>query len=282
MATVFPDSDDELKDRARMLALLPKREREVSRQRLLHAVMVICGGSSTKYYWCGDSRKRGTCSNKTSLREDIARTRILSALRDRFGSPKAVTYLRQRIAEELGKANRGANAELEERRARLARTEERLRRLVDFLANGNASESVADAIKDLEVQARAERATIKATIDASYKPVRLPTPDDLLARARELNEVLSSDPTRGREALRRLFEGGQIKVTPQPGGTYVAESTLLPMMLFAPDAQNAAPPTGTGRGRSFTALSCAGAQLDFTTTKNADESRLWMPLAMAV
>ena len=218
-------------------------------------------GSTTKYYWCSDYRKRGAhiCSNETSLREDIARTRILGALHDRFSSPKALGYLRQRIAEHLGNVGRGVNADLDERRKRLARTQDQITRLINFVADGNDSEGVGLTIKDLEAQARIEKATIKAIVDNAAAPVRLPTPDELMKRALELDAVLTGDPTRGREALRRLFENGQLIVKPQPGGTYVAESTLLPMMLFVPDPQNAEPPTTGGRGRSFTAISCAGA-----------------------
>jgi site-specific DNA recombinase len=222
------------------------------------APMVICGGSTTKYYWCGDYRKRGTCSNQTSLREDIARTRILGALHDRFSSPAALAYLRQRVAEHLGNIGRGVNADLEERRQRLARTEAGLTRLIQFVADGNDSEAIRLAIKDREAQARTEKAIIKGIVDTATTPVRLPAPEELVKRARELDAVLTGDPTRGREALRRLFADGHIRVTPQAGGTYLAESTLLPMMLFAPDAQSTAPPTTSGRGRSFTAVSCAG------------------------
>jgi len=93
-----------------------------------------------------------------------------------------------------------------------------------------------------------------------------------MKRARELDAVLTGDPTRGREALRRLFDDGHIRVTPQPGGTYVAESTLLPMMLFAPDVQSTAPPTTSGRGRSFTAISCAGLQRCFLARGKAREN----------
>jgi site-specific DNA recombinase len=49
------------------------------------APMIISGGSSRRYYNCGDAKKRGTCKNKLALREDIAKDRILGALRDRFG-----------------------------------------------------------------------------------------------------------------------------------------------------------------------------------------------------
>jgi len=41
---------------------------------------------------------------------------------------------------------RGSNAELEERRARLARTKERIQDLVHFIEAGNAFEGVTSAI----------------------------------------------------------------------------------------------------------------------------------------
>jgi len=134
------------------------------------APMVICGGSSTKYYWCGDYRKRGTCSNQTSLREDVARTRIVGALHDRFSSPAALGYLRQRIAEHLGNIGRSVNADLDERRQRLARTEARLTRLIEFVADGNDFESVRLAIKDLEALARPRRRLSSGSSTAPPRP----------------------------------------------------------------------------------------------------------------
>lgn len=103
--------------------------------------------------------------------------------------------------------------------------------------------------------------TIKAIADNATAPVRLPTPDELVERARELD---ARRHAHGRPDARRRSPAPPLRGRPQQGHaavgwTYLAESTLLPMMLFAPDPQNAAPPTTGGRGRSFTAISCAGA-----------------------
>ncbi len=47
--------------------------------------------------------------------------------------------------------------------------------------------------------------------------------------------MLASDPLRGREALRRFFEGEAIRLEPQPQGHYIAKSRLLPVALLAPE-----------------------------------------------
>jgi hypothetical protein len=40
-------------------------------------------------------------------------------------------------------------------------------------------------------------------------------------------------PTRGREQLRKLFEGGRLLVHPQPDGTYITESRFFPLKLLS-------------------------------------------------
>jgi len=87
--------------------------------------MVITGGSSSSYYVCGAVKKRQTCPNRKSLREDTARARIFDALEQRFTSPAAIGFLRQAIVDELKRLSSSANAEVRERQERLARTEER-------------------------------------------------------------------------------------------------------------------------------------------------------------
>jgi hypothetical protein len=51
--------------------------------------MTIHGGTSANYYRCVDQKKRGTCSNKLSLREDVAKRRLLDTIEERYAWPKA-------------------------------------------------------------------------------------------------------------------------------------------------------------------------------------------------
>ena len=151
-------------------------------------------GPRTAYYRCGDAKKRGTCKNVLSVREDIARVCIFKALRDALFTPAAVAHLRRRIAERLGDSARVADAEMKERLDRLARTEQRIRGLVTFIADGDHSSYVRDTLRDLEAQASTERGAIKNMKDRMAAPVDRPTPDRILARAQKLGAVLTADP----------------------------------------------------------------------------------------
>lgn len=230
------------------------------------APMVVSGGSRaevggkpvgprTAYYRCGDSKKRGICKNVLSVREDVARIAIYAALRTALFTPAAVAHLRKRIAERLGESSRVAEAEMKERLDRLARTEQRIRGLVTFIADGDHSTSVRDTLRDLEAQAVAERAAIQNIKDRMNAPVDLPTPDRILERAQDLDVVLAADPVRAREALRRMFDGGRIMLTPGEDGVYVAEATFLPLVALAETTKPPARSRGPGHG---TAISCAG------------------------
>ena len=213
--------------------------------------MVISGGSSASYYRCGDYKKRGTCPNALSVREDVARKLIYGAIHAQLFTPKAVDYLRQRIAGMLGESNRTLNRELEEHRARLGRVEQKIRGLIEFIAGGERSEYITNTLRDFEAQARTEKAAITELLARAKSPARLPAPDEVLARAMDLEATLAGDPVRAREALRRLFKDGRIVLRPQPEGHYVAEADFFPLVALTPETTD--PPAGAGGSSSGTA-----------------------------
>ena len=195
--------------------------------------MIICGGSSTKYYGCGDAKKRGTCKNKLSVREDVARDSMMAFLRESLTTPKEVAFMRKAVAELLGETNRKVNAELEERRGRLQRTEQRIAGLVRFIADGDHSDYVRTTLLDLEAQAKTEKRAIAEIVGRASAAVRLPSPEETVERAFQFEKMLLEDPVAGREELRLLFKDEQVLVRPQPDGVYLAEGTLLPLKLFS-------------------------------------------------
>lgn len=210
------------------------------------SMMVISGGSVAKYYMCAAAKQRRTCPNRLSVREDVARRCILGAICEQLVTPNAIDYLRKRIAGRLGALARDANRELDERRARLDRTEQRIAGLVTFLADGDRSEYVVSALRDLEAQAVAEKREIAAILARAKTPVRLPTADQILERALDLERVLAADPVRAREALRRLLVDGKIVLEPGADGLYVATFTFQPMVLLAEGSAGSAGAPGVG------------------------------------
>jgi DNA invertase Pin-like site-specific DNA recombinase len=194
--------------------------------------MAVYGGSSASYVRCSRAMKRGTCSNRTSVREDVLRTCIFAAIHEELVGEDGIVSVRKRIAEHLGELNRRRHEQLAERRDRLRRTEARVANLISFLAEGERSDAVVLALRDLEVQAKAEKDAISGLEREGAAPVRLPSPAEVLRRVVNLENRIRADPTAGRELMRRLLKDGQIVLKPGADGVYSAAGELLPVVLF--------------------------------------------------
>lgn len=218
--------------------------------------MVISGGSSTAYYRCQEYSKRRLCTNGVSVREDVLRTSLLDELRNRLASSEGLAYARKRIAERLGALSREQGGEMRERRRALETIEANIAKLVDFVTQGLGTKAVSDRLKALEREADDQRKALAALERAASSPIKLPTPDEMLAIVLDLERRLAANPTRGREELRRLFRDGRIDLIPQPDGFYVARSEVLPLVLLTQT------PSGVTEGRHevsrYSASSCAG------------------------
>lgn len=222
------------------------------------APMMIAGGCvGVRYYRCGDNFKRRTCPNALSVREDVARERILAAVRERLISSEGVLHARKLIAEQLRALDAAATAKLRDHEGRLARTEERIKGLVTFLADGDRSPYVVSTLRDLEAQAATEKRAIEELRAQVARPIPLPSPDEVLGRIFALEARLMEDVLRGREALRVLFHEGKIRLMPQAEGFYLAQAELLPLaLLLGPEMAKPAPGS-SGDGFS-PAFSCGG------------------------
>ena len=154
-------------------------------------------------YRCVANRKRGTCSNRLSVREGLTRTRVLTAVSEALATPNAIAYVRQRLAERAGALSRDAGRDVTERSARLERTEERVRGLITMQAEGDRSPMVAEMRADLEAQAAQDRAAIADLRAMASAPIRLPPVDLLTDRVFALRALAESrDVQSARTALR--------------------------------------------------------------------------------
>ena len=79
------------------------------------------------------------------------------------------------------------------------------------------------ALRDLEAQAKMEKAAIADLEARGSAAVRLPSIEETVERAMLFEKNLLENPTAGREALRHLFEDGKVLCRPQPDGVYLAE-----------------------------------------------------------
>jgi site-specific DNA recombinase len=202
------------------------------------APMSISAGSNAAYYRCQGNRTKGTCPNRVSVREDVARRCVLRTIQEHMLSPDGIAQFRKRIAEELRDYSRNLEARRKERVERLARTEDKIRGLIEFIATGDRSEYVVSTLRDLEAFARSEKTALAELAQEANRPIRLPSIDEVTALAIDLDARLTDDPEVGRAALRRWLHEGVIRVDQSPEGP-VAETELLPLMVLIDGAEKA-------------------------------------------
>lgn len=195
-----------------------------------HTRMTLHGA---RYYRCQSAAKRGTCANNVSVREDVVLGKLLAILHDRIVSPAGIAYARKRIAEKLGASSRERVAELKEHRDRLARTNGRITKVVEAIADGLRSEALDNTLRDLEAQARTEQQTIAMLEAAQREPVRLPAPEEVIACLGDLRTLIARDPIAGREQLRNLFKDRSVSLRPTDGEVVMLEGAILPLVLLA-------------------------------------------------
>ncbi len=218
------------------------------------ATMTIVGGAPRRYM-CSAKHKRGNCANGATIHEHVIKAGLLGAIRGHLISRGGLSYARKRFAEALGAMSRDERAEVKEVSDRIARTEQRIKGLVSFIADGDESPAVRETLRDLEAQLTLDRSQLQGIKTRTSGPIRLPTEEDIKRLVFDLEAKITKDALRGRELLRTLFKDGKIVLDAQADGTYVAKSALLPLVLLAPNVKT---PESNDSGASYTTYSCAG------------------------
>ena len=197
--------------------------------------MTIYGGGKSRYYRCATHFGKGTCTNDLRVREEVLRGDCLDLLREEIQTPQAIEYIRRKIGELLRSYTRDMDKEHAERKDRLQRTEDRIKGLVGFIADGDRSEYVVSTLRDLETQAKAERAAIDRLHREAQQPLRLPSLDELAHGAFSLDRLLVDQPDKARLTIRRALKEGEIRVGRKPQG-YEVRFELFPLALLPENA----------------------------------------------
>jgi len=195
--------------------------------------LTIYGGTTARYYKCGTNRAKGTCPNTMTVREDFARKNVLAAIRDTLMSPEGIAHVRRRIAEHLRDYSKTLDQEMQERRDRLDRTEQRIKGLVGFIADGDRSQAVVSGLRDLEAAAKSERAEIDRLVRESKEPLRLPSIEEVTRLVFDLEARAKQDPIGVRAQLQRWHKSGVIRVRKRPDGVIEAQGDLLPLVILS-------------------------------------------------
>jgi len=224
---------------------------------LLSGILVCddCGfpltiyGGDKRFYRCSTHHTKGLCKNDLRVREELLRAAIFDGLRAQLTSPHEMAYIRKCMAERLRDYSKGLEAEIKERRERLKRTEDRIKGLVAFIADGDKSDYVVSTLRDLEVQAKTDRAAIERIQREAQQPLRLPSLAEISGAVLNLNKSLTADPAQARARLRRWLKDGEIRVARTPEQGVFVRGGYFPLAV-ASENENSRQSQGFGTAES--------------------------------
>ena len=203
------------------------------------SVMTLHGGQQgRRYYRCDARAKRGTCENPVSVREEIARERILDELRRLLTTNENIAYVRERLVERLAQRDRDSRVDAERARSALVKVEEKVQRLVQFISEGGSSKAIGTELKALEARAAELQRDLAEAQAERRAPTPLPTTELIMRRVLDIRTMLEREPVAGREALRSLLVGGEIRINRE----FIARARVLPLAVFL-GAEPAGSPT---------------------------------------
>lgn len=205
------------------------------------------------------AKQRGTCDNRSNISETVAGKAIIAELVQALTSPSAIGEIRRLYAQHEAGEARDASGAQRARAKRLADVERKIAGLIMLQAEGDRSEYVVGARRELEAEAVTLRAAAAAEVDRPV--VRLPSLAEIEKAMLEVAGLLTGGDRRAaREALRRLLGGKRIRVERDAAGVHRAYVELRPLAaVVAPERLK---PRGEGLGASYASEHCGG-QLDW-------------------
>jgi hypothetical protein len=173
---------------------------------------------------------------------------VLESIRKEIQTPQRIAEVRKILAERLRDYSKALDAELKDRTERLKRTEERVKGLVGFIADGDRSEYVVSTLRDLEVQAKAEQAAIERLHREAQQPLRLPSLDEISGAVFQLDKLMAGDPAQANARLRRWLKDGEIRVAWR-GNEIEVKGQIAPLAMTGPEKSNGAEGFGASRSK---------------------------------
>lgn len=193
--------------------------------------LTIYGGRQ-RYYRCSTAHAKGMCKNDLRVREEVLRDVALGEIRKQLQSADQVARVRKEIAQRLRDYSQTLDTEIRDRRARLNRTEDRIKGLVSFIADGERSEYIVTTLRDLEAQAKAERAAIERIQREAQQPLHLPSPNEIVEAVFRFDAMLAGDAEVARTRLRRWLKDGVLRVA-KAGKGFELKGGCFPLAVVA-------------------------------------------------
>jgi len=199
------------------------RSERARRSRYLFSGLLTCGACGGGYtlvgrihYGCANSRNRGTCDNRLTIRRDVLEETVLSGLRDNLLHPDLVREFVAEYQREFNRLRQGEEAAHDVKRQELAKVQREIANIIEAVKAGLFAPSMKDELTALETR---KEMLIAETAEAKEEMPRLHPGLAEIYRKKvaDLTEALNDDSlrTEAAEVLRSLIE--RINLIPREG-----------------------------------------------------------------
>jgi site-specific DNA recombinase len=197
------------------------------------APLGIMSGSHATYYKCSTAKTKGTCPNKMSIREADVKREVLKAMRAKLRHPASLAYVRAELAKKAKERSKEVDEEIKSTEARIKETDAKLRKLVEFIADGDRSESIVTSLRNLEMDVKVDRGRLAKLKAIAAEPIHLPSPEEITAEAFDLKALMDTDVQLARGQLKRWLRDGEVRVSyDQETKTWTAKGAISTFELL--------------------------------------------------
>ncbi|MCG7522771.1 recombinase family protein [Ruegeria sp. Ofav3-42] len=209
-----------------------------------------CGGGYTivgkSHFGCANSRNKGTCDNRLTIKREVLETRVLTGLKDQLLHPDLISEFVSAYQTEFNRLTVEISKSKTKTEQQLATTTKQIKKIVDAIAEGMFHPSLKAKMDELE--ARKEELEAELSASSHERPVLLHP--GLAGIYKEKVEDLSgalSNPATKTEAtsiIRGLLS--EIRLLPNDGQLTIELVGELAGLLALGTKQNACSVGATG------------------------------------
>ena len=198
----------------------------------------LVSGKGSGYYGCF-AAYRHACSNRVLVPRRLAEDIILRSVCKRLLDPKPLLHVLRRVEEEAQRLYPEIPAALRLKTDDLKAKRKSQANYVVFVAQGQGTKAVADALAELEPQIELLERQVAGLQRASKKVIRAPSQRWLRARLSSLRSVLELRTHKSAALLRRLLGPIRLEpVKPAVGRPYYVARTALDVLVLLDDPES--------------------------------------------
>ncbi len=180
-----------------------------------------CGGGfiqvGKQYYGCANTRNKGTCGNRLTIKREDFEARVLSGLKDQLLHPDLIAEYVRAYQAEFNQLAGSIRADRQADERELAKVTRQIDQMVNAIAEGMFHPSMKDKMTVLESSKAALTAKLRDASDAAPVLLHPGLADRYQAQVADLTAALQSDSTKAEATsiIRSLLT--EIRLIPQDG-----------------------------------------------------------------